>query len=261
MRHVAGDVMRRGAEGGHGSVTMAQQEQQEETPTVLVVDDEIAIVKVLRDFLEAEGFGVLAAHDGAAALATLARERVDCLLLDIMMPGADGFDVCRQIRATTDVPILFLTAREGDSDKLRGFRLGADDYIVKSATPDEVVARVKAVLRRARPPAAAPPARDEGMLDFGRLVVDVRAHEVRVDGVPVPMPAREFALLRLLAQHPRQVFSRDHLLERIWDAYGDRTTVAVHIRRLREKIEEDPAHPRYIVTVWGVGYRFEGTPR
>ena len=131
-------------------MTKAQRASQAETPTVLVVDDEIAIAKVLRDFLEAEGFGVLAAHDGAEALALLAHERVDCLLLDIMMPGADGFDVCRQIRATTDVPILFLTAREGDSDKLRGFRLGADDYIVKSATPDEVVARVKAVLRRAR---------------------------------------------------------------------------------------------------------------
>jgi len=107
----------------------------------------------------------------------------------------------------------------------------------------------------------APSARDNSVLDFGRLVVDVRAHEVRVDGVPVAMPAREFALLRLLAEHPRQVFSRDHLLAQIWDAYGDRTTVAVHIRRLREKIEEDPAAPRYIVTVWGVGYRFEGTRR
>src|SRR5438094_9941309 len=158
--------MHRVAAGGHGSVTMVPQAPQAEPPIVLVVDDEIAIVKVLRDFLEAEGFGVLAAHDGTAALMTLARERVDCLLLDIMMPGADGFDVCRQIRATTDVPILFLTAREGDSDKLRGFRLGADDYIVKSATPDEVVARVKAVLRRARPPAAAPPAPDDGVLDF-----------------------------------------------------------------------------------------------
>ncbi|HWE60659.1 MAG TPA: response regulator transcription factor [Chloroflexota bacterium] len=232
-----------------------------EKPTILVVDDEIAIVKVLRDFLEAEGFDVLAAHDGPEALAALAREPVDCVLLDIMMPGADGFDVCREIRTTTDVPILFLTAREGDSDKLRGFRLGADDYIVKSATPDEVVARVKAVLRRARPVPTAKAAADDGVLDFGRLVIDTRAHEVRVDGHAVPMPAREFALLCLLAAHPRQAFSREHLLERVWEAYGDRTTVAVHVRRLREKIEEDPANPRYIVTVWGVGYRFEGARR
>lgn len=232
-----------------------------EHPTILVVDDDIAIVRVLRDFLEAEGFDVPAANDGAEALQVLANQRVDCLLLDIMMPGADGFAVCREIRATMDVPILFLTAREGDSDKLRGFRLGADDYIVKSAMPDEVVARVKAVLRRARPSVAPPPAKNDGVLDFGRLVIDTRAHEVRVDGQPAPMPAREFALLRLLAESPRQAFSRDHLLEQIWEAYGDRSTVAVHIRRLREKIEENPATPRFIVTVWGVGYRFEGVRR
>ena len=242
-------------------MAIAPQAVLTESPTILVVDDEIAIVKVLRDFLEAEGFAVLAAHDGTQALAVLAGAHVDCLLLDILMPGADGFDVCREIRATTDVPILFLTAREGDSDKLRGFRLGADDYIVKSATPDEIVARVKAVLRRAHRPAAAAPARDDGVLDFGRLIIDRRAHEVRVDGQVVPMPAREFALLNLLAEHPRQAFSRDHLLAQIWGSYGDRTTVAVHIRRLREKIEEDPANPRYIVTVWGVGYRFEGRRR
>ncbi|MDB5077330.1 MAG: two component transcriptional regulator, winged helix family [Chloroflexi bacterium] len=247
--------------GGMTVIEQTQQAQQTQRPTVMVVDDEIAIVKVLRDFLEAEDIAVLMAQDGDAALALLAREPVDCLLLDVMMPGADGFDVCRQIRATTDVPILFLTAREGDSDKLRGFRLGADDYIVKSATPDEVVARVKAVLRRARPVAPVAAVVDDGVLDFGRLVVDTRAHEVRVAGVPIALPAREFALLRVLAEHPRQAFSRDHLLERVWDSYGDRTTVAVHIRRLREKIEEDPADPRYIVTVWGMGYRFEGVRR
>src|SRR5579875_3149566 len=178
------------------SEAMALQGPQAAGPSILVVDDEVAIGKVLRDFLEAEGFGVLVSQDGETALATLARTSVACILLDIMMPGADGFDICRQIRTTTDVPILFLTAREGESDKLRGFRLGGDDYIVKSATPDEVVARVKAVLRRARPAsAAAAPAQDESVLDFGRLVLDVRAHEVRVEGVPVAMPAREFALL------------------------------------------------------------------
>jgi len=120
------------------------------------------------------------------------------------------------------------------------------------------VARVRAVLRRYRPGASAPESADEGMLDFGRLVVDVRAHEVRVDGAPVAMPAREFALLRLFAEHPRQVFSRDRLFELGWESFGDRSTVTTHIRRLRERIEQDPAEPRYIVTVWGVGYRFEG---
>jgi DNA-binding response OmpR family regulator len=227
-------------------------------PTVLVVDDEEGIVELMRDFLDVDGFAVLAARDGAEALAVLARERVDCVLLDVMMPGASGFDICRRIREVADVPILFLSARDGDSDKIRGLRLGGDDYVVKSATPDEVVARVHAVLRRYRGPSPAPGATDASVLDFGRLVLDVRAHEVRVDGQPVPMPAREFALLRLFAEHPRQVFSRDRLFELGWGAYGDRSTVKTHIWRLREKIEEDPAQPRYIVTVWGVGYRFEG---
>ncbi len=236
---------------------MAQQ------PTILVVDDEEGIVELMRDFLEVDGFAVRVARDGAEALATLARERVDCVLLDVMMPGASGFEVCRRIREareTADTPILFLSAKDGDSDKIRGLRLGGDDYVVKSATPDEVVARVHAVLRRSRPSAPRESA-GEGVLDFGRLVVDVRAHEARVDGAVAPMPAREFALLRLFAEHPRQVFSRDRLFELGWESYGDKSTVTTHIRRLREKIEEDPATPRYIVTVWGVGYRFEGMAR
>lgn len=229
-------------------------------PTILVVDDEAGVVELMRDFLEVDGFTVLAARDGDAALAALASEPVDCVLLDVMMPGISGFEVLRRIRESADVPILFLSARDGDSDKIRGLRLGADDYVVKSATPDEVVARVHAVLRRARTPATTADA-DDSVLDFGRLVIDVRAHEVRVDGAPVAMPAREFALLRLFAEHPRQVFSRDRLFELCWESFGDRSTVTTHIRRLREKIEEDPAHPRYIVTVWGVGYRFEGVRR
>jgi len=231
--------------------------------TVLVVDDEDGIVELMRDFLEVDGFAVRSARDGAAALAVLARERVDCVLLDVMMPGASGFEVCRRIRetpATADVPILFLSAKDGDSDKIRGLRLGGDDYVVKSAAPDEVVARVHAVLRRSRPVAASESV-DTDVLDFGRLVVDVRAHEARVDGAVVAMPAREFALLRLFAEHSRQVFSRDRLFELGWESYGDKSTVTTHIRRLREKIEEDPATPRYIVTVWGVGYRFEGVAR
>jgi DNA-binding response OmpR family regulator len=160
------------------------------------------------------------------------------------------------------VPILFLTARADASDKIRGFRLGADDYVVKAtATPEEVVARVKAVLRRAGSGEARPDGAAEDLLDFGRLVIDLRAHEVRLDGVPVRMPAREFALLHLLAAHPRQAFSRAHLFAQLWGDYGDESTVTTHIRRVREKIEEDPTDPRYIVTVWGVGYRFEGVRR
>ena len=225
-------------------------------PTVLVVDDEVEIVELLRDFLEADGFAVAAASDGAEALTTLDRTRVDCVILDVMMPGASGFDVCRRIREASEVPILFLSARDGDSDKIRGLGLGGDDYVVKSATPAEVVARVKAVLRRSRR-VEAPPA----VLDYGRLVLDVRAREVRVDGKPVAFTAREFDLLRLLAEHPRQVFTREQLFERFWGEYGDRHTVTVHVGRIREKIEEDPARPRHVVTVWGVGYRFEGERR
>lgn len=227
-------------------------------PTILVVDDEAGIVELMRDFLEVDGFTVLSASDGEEALAALAREPVDCVLLDVMMPGISGFEALRRMREAADVPILFLSARDGDSDKIRGLRLGADDYVAKSATPDEVVARVHAVLRRSRPSVAAQRESDPGVLEFGRLVIDVRAHEVRVDKTPVAMPAREFALLRLFAEHPRQVFSRDRLFELGWESFGDRSTVTTHIRRLREKIEEDPANPRYIVTVWGVGYRFEG---
>jgi DNA-binding response OmpR family regulator len=225
--------------------------------TVLVVDDDASIVELLRDFLEAEGFAVKTAQNGREALAAVECEPVNCVLLDVMMPDLSGFDVCRRIRERSDVPLLFLSARDGDMEKIRGLGLGGDDYIAKSATPGEVVARVKAVLRRAGDTSAAQPA----VLDFGRLALDLRAHEVRVDGRPVPLTAREFELLAYLAEHPRQVFTREQLFARFWGEIGDRHTVTVHIGRIREKIEADPAAPQYIVTVWSVGYRFEGVRR
>ncbi len=221
--------------------------------TVLVVDDELEIAELMRDFLEADGFAVLTAERGEEALAILDREAVDCVLLDIMMPGMSGFEALRQMRERGEIPVLFLSARDGDADKIRGLGLGADDYVVKTATPAEVVARVKAVLRRIerRERAAA-------LLDFGRLIIDLTALEVRVDGEPVPFTPREFELLRLLASHPRRAFSRDELHERLWESYGDPHTVTVHVARVREKIEEDLTQPRLLVTVRGVGYRFEG---
>jgi DNA-binding response OmpR family regulator len=228
--------------------------------TVLVVDDEADIVSLMRDFLEAEGYAVRTAGDGPGALEVLDAEPVDCVLLDVMMPGMTGFDLIRKLRETgNEVPVLFLSAKHEDFDKIRGLGLGADDYIVKSATPAEVIARVKAVLRRSRRGGedAVPAAR----LDFGRLALDLRARETLVDGRPVAMTAREFDLLQLFAEHPRQVFTRDQLFERLWGEYGDRHTVTVHVGRLREKIERDPSEPEYIVTVWGVGYRFEGERR
>jgi DNA-binding response OmpR family regulator len=222
-------------------------------PTVLVVDDEPEIVDLMRDFLEADGFTVLAAEQGGEAIAVLEREAVDCVLLDVMMPGMSGFETMRQIRERWDVPVLIFSARDADADKLRGLGLGADDYVVKSATPAEVVARIKAVLRRSGKADAA-----ADVLDFGRLEIDLTAREVRVAGQPAPFTPREFELLRLLAAHPRRAFSREELFERLWGGYGDRHTVTVHVARVREKIEEDPSQPRLLVTVRGMGYRFEG---
>ena len=220
-------------------------------PLVLVIEDEPEIAALMRDFLEADGFRVLHAADAEQAAAAL-RTEPDCVLLDVMLPGRSGFDLCREIRASSEVPVLFLSARGGDADKIRGLGLGADDYIVKSATPAEVVARVRAVLRRSR--AGRPPAR----LRFGRLEVDLAAHEVTVAGRPVQMTAREFELLQVFVQHPRQVFSREQLFELVWGSFGDRSAVSVYVSRLRDKIEDDPANPRSIVTVWGAGYRFDG---
>ena len=213
-------------------------------PTVLLVEDEPEIVGLLSDFLAAEGFGVVAATSPGAAIDRLAAHDVAAVVLDVMLPGGSGFDVCRRIREHSDVPLLFLSARGEDEDKLRGLALGADDYIVKSATPAEVVARVKAVLRRARRP-------------DGALEIDLAAHEVRLRGAPVALTAREFEVLALFARHPRQVLTRDQVFEQVWGAWGDRSTVAVYVRRLRDKLEDDPRRPRLLVTVWGVGYRFD----
>jgi DNA-binding response OmpR family regulator len=205
----------------------------------------------MRDFLEADGFRVILAADAEEAVKAL-RTAPDCVLLDVLLPGASGFDLCRDIRSASDVPVLILSARGDDADKLRGLGLGADDYIVKSVTPAEVVARVKAVLRRSSA------GRGVGRLRFGGLEVDLAAHEVHVDGRLVRMTAREFDMLRVFVQHPRQVFSREHLFELLWGSYGDRSAVSVYVSRVREKIEDDPAVPRYIVTVWGAGYRVDG---
>ena len=221
--------------------------------TVLVVEDEPEIVDLLREFLDDAGFGVVVAGDTEEALHVLDEERVDCALVDVMLPGSSGFELCRRVRESSDVPLLFLTARGDDGDKLRGLGLGADDYIVKSATPAEVVARVKAVLRRAPMKRAA----DARRLDFGPLQIDLAAHQVLIDDREPRLTAREFALLRVFAEHPRQVLSRDQLFELLWGSWGDRSAVSVYIRKLREKLERDPTAPRLLVTVWGVGYRFD----
>jgi DNA-binding response OmpR family regulator len=218
---------------------------------VLVVEDDSDIAALLGDFLEGAGFVSVHAADADQALDALSRG-VHCILLDVMLPGRSGFELCRDIRASSDVPVLFLTARDGDSDKLRGLGLGADDYITKSATPAEIVARVEAVLRRARYAPAW-----HRSLRFDSLEIHPAARELVVAGKVVPTTQREFDLLYVLATHPRQVLSRDRLFQLVWGAYGDRSAVTVYIRRLREKVEPNPDDPTVIVTVWGAGYRFD----
>ena len=241
----------RSARPGRVWATLSRVSGDEETgASILVVEDDEQIAELMRDFLEAEGFQVRHAGSGRETSEQLERGRPDLVLLDVMLPDESGFEICRRLRRESNVPVLFLSARDGDADKIRGLGLGGDDYIVKSATPAEVVARVKAVLRRASPAGGQ-------TLRFGELEVDLAAHEVGCEGRRIELTAREFALLRVLVEHPRQVFSRDQLFELVWGSFGDRSAVAVYIGRLRQKIEPDPASPRYIVTVWGAGYRLD----
>ncbi|MFM1654982.1 response regulator transcription factor [Brevibacillus sp. B_LB10_24] len=222
--------------------------------TILVVDDDQSIVELLRDFLENENFRVKTACDAAQALAVFRESEIHCMVIDIMMPGLDGFELCRRIRAQSSVPILFLSARSDDVDKIRGLTLGGDDYIVKTASIGEIVARVKAVLRRAG-------SRQEisrGILDYGRLKINLITREVWAEGRNISLTPKEFELLQLFAQHPRQVFTYDQLLDTFWDGVGDKHTIRVHLSRLRDKIEADPNQPAHLINVWGVGYRFEG---
>lgn len=222
--------------------------------TILVVDDDQDIVELLRDFLENDHFQVKTACDTAQAWHIFKESSVHCIVLDIMMPGQNGFEFCRRIRGESNVPILFLSARSDDVDKIRGLTLGGDDYIVKTASPGEIVARVKAVLRRS----ASPQQWDNRVLDYGRIKINLSTREVSVDGNNIVLTPREYELLRLFAEHPRHVFSYEQLLAKFWDGVGDRHTIRVHLSRLREKIEADPNQPVFLVNVWGVGYRFEG---
>ncbi|HUY48560.1 MAG TPA: response regulator transcription factor [Streptosporangiaceae bacterium] len=225
---------------------------------VLVVDDEPHIRAVLRGYLEADGFAVSEAADGEAALRRLREDAPDLVLLDVMMPGIDGLEVLRQLRAFSDVYVILVTARAEEVDKLVGLGVGADDYVTKPFSPREVAARVKAVLRRDRG------ARDAGagVLRFEGLTVDQDGREVQVDGTSVALSALEFDVLAALADTPGRVFSRRQLLERVWgyDFFGDERVVDVHIRSLRARLGDDAANPRLIATVRGVGYKFVGRP-
>jgi DNA-binding response OmpR family regulator len=224
---------------------------------VLVVDDEPMVREVLARYRARDGFEVATAADGEAALAAFEANRPDLIVLDLMLPRVDGFEVFRRLRAGGAAsPVIMLTARGEVTDRIVGLEVGADDYVSKPFSPKEVVARVRAVLRRSRAGAEG----DDGEpLRFDELEIDARTREVRAHGTAVRLTPKEFDLLHLLAASPRTVFSRYRLLDELWDVafQGDPATVTVHVRRIREKIELDPSKPRHLVTMWGAGYRFE----
>ncbi len=222
---------------------------------ILVVDDEQSIVELIKFNLEKEDWQVVTAYDGDEALDVFRREKPDLVLLDIMLPIKDGWQVCKELRETSSVPIIMLTAKGDEPDKIKGLEIGADDYITKPFSPKELVARVKAALRRAAQ--AAPPS--EHVVTLQGLRIDIDRHQVTLDGEPLVLTPKEFDLLLLLVQHKGKVLTRDMLLEQVWgyDYGGETRTVDVHIRRLRQKMGEDPSRPRYIHTVHGVGYKVE----
>lgn len=222
---------------------------------ILIIEDDADIAAIERDYLELGGYEVSVCTDGAAGLAAALEQPFDLLLLDLMLPGMDGFTICRKVREAKDIPILMVTALGKDVDKIRGLGYGADDYIEKPFSPSMLVARVKAHLaqyRRLKPAAA-----ETTLLAAGPLAADTACHQITKNGVPVPLKNKEYELLLFLMRHPDQVFSREDLYEMIWglESLGDNITVAVHMKRLREKIEDDPAEPRLLQTVWGVGYK------
>jgi two-component system, OmpR family, alkaline phosphatase synthesis response regulator PhoP len=232
--------------------------------SILVVDDETALVELVLSYLEREQYDVLTAADGQTALDLARVAQSDLVVLDVMLPGLDGIEVCRQLRQFSDAYVIMLTTRTEEIDKILGLTVGADDYLTKPFSPRELVARIKALLRRPRQTASALhraselPDETPAPQQWGNLTIDEAQHEVTLHGQPVTLTAREFALLLALARHPGRVFTRPQLLEQVWgDAYYDEHVVDVHIANLRKKLEADPAHPQYLETVRGVGYRFK----
>ena len=224
---------------------------------ILICDDERDIVSALEIYLRAEGYRTYAAYDGREALAVLEREEIHLVLLDIMMPELDGISAMNELRQRSNVPVILLTAKGEDTDKVLGLNVGADDYVTKPFNPVELLARVRSQLRRYMQLGGS--AKREDPLTIGGLTLDDRSKEVTVDGEAVSLTPTEYEILKLLLEHPGQVFSPRELYRRVWNGepYGAESTVAVHIRHLREKIEIDPAQPRYVKAVWGQGYKLE----
>lgn len=225
---------------------------------ILIIEDERSIAELERDYLEIEGFEVEIAADGKTGLEAALGQNYRLILLDLMLPNMNGFDICKQIRKEKDIPILLVTAKNEDIDKVRGLGLGADDYIVKPFSPSELVARVKAHLARYERLIRKSIPFDE--IQIRGLQINKSSRQVFINGKEEVLTNKEFDLLTFLALHPNQVFTKEHLFERIWglDSMGDTATVTVHVRKIREKIESDPANPQFIETVWGAGYRFKG---
>jgi two-component system response regulator ResD len=224
---------------------------------ILIVDDEAVVAEVLERYLRCEGFEVAIARDGEAAVAAALADKPDLVLLDLMLPGLDGLEVFRTIRSELPVPVIMLTAKGEETDRVVGLEMGADDYVAKPFSPREVVARAKAVLRRAS--SASGNGGTGASLTLGDVTINPHTRHADVAGQPVELTPKEFDLLWFLASHSGQVFTRSQLLDQVWDYqyFGDASTVTVHIRRLRAKIEADAVRPRHLKTVWGVGYKFE----
>jgi DNA-binding response OmpR family regulator len=242
--------------GATQSDSLADMNMPANGTAVLVVDDEPTVREVVAGYLRRDGHTVTEAADGTDAIDLVEREHFDLVVLDMMLPGVNGLDILRRIRQLGDMPVIMLTARSEESDRVAGLELGADDYVVKPFSPRELAARVNGVLRRAAPKASVGTA----TLDYGDLVIDTRAREVTLNGALVEFTPKEFDVLAHLAASPREVFSRADLLRDVWQSspdWQDPATVTVHVRRIRNKIEADPENPRWIATVWGVGYRFE----
>lgn len=226
---------------------------------VLIVEDEDAIAEIERDYLELSGFDVTLASDGKEGLDIALKEDFDIIILDIMLPGMDGFDICKEIRKEKDIPIIIVSAKKEDIDKIRGLGIGADDYMTKPFSPSELVARVKAHLARYERLLTNNKPENE-IIEIRGIKIDKTARRVFVNGEEKSFTTKEFDLLTFLAEHPNHVYTKEELFREIWDmdSIGDIATVTVHIKKIREKIEADTSNPQYIETIWGVGYRFKG---
>lgn len=226
---------------------------------VLVIDDDKEIAELVRDYLEVEGYEIFLAFDGEEGIQKFENLKPDLAIIDIMLPKVDGMEICRRFRADSTIPILMLSAKTSDTDKILGLGIGADDYVTKPFSPGELVARVKAQLRRYKH-LSTTPNQEKKLLRFKELEIDIQGYNVYLAGQEVSLSAKEFDILKLLAMNPNQVFTKEQIFNQVWgfEEYGDISTVTVHIRKIREKIEQEPSDPRYIKTVWGVGYKLDG---